>query len=99
MARYDVYRFQDTSRLLLDVQTDLLDDLDTRAVVPLVSEKQMPPIANRLNPVFQIEGGGYVMATQFIGVVPAVGLKEPVAHLAEAHDEIVAALDMLFHGF
>lgn len=99
MARYDVYRLQDTTRLLLDVQADLLDELDTRAVVPLVGKKQLPPVARRLNPVFVIDGENYVMATQFISVVPATGLRAPIAHLAEKHDEIVAALDMLFHGF
>lgn len=98
MARYDVYRHQDTSRLLLDVQADLLDELDTRAVVPLVAEKRLPPVARRLNPVFVIDGENYVMATQFISVVPATALRSPVAHLAEKHNEIVAALDMLFRG-
>jgi len=52
-----------------------------------------------LNPVFSVDGREYVMATQFISVLPTPTLKMPIARLSDKHDEIVAALDMLFQGF
>jgi toxin CcdB len=39
------------------------------------------------------------MATRLMAAVPTAGLKESRFNLASHHDEIVAALDMLFQGF
>ena len=97
MARYDVYRLQGTH--LLDVQTDLIDQLQSRAVVPLLPVSETPPSIRRLHPVFEVGGEKLVMATQLIGAVSNTQLAEPVDNLGRHHDEIVAALDMLFHGF
>jgi len=83
----------------VDVQTDLLENLKTRVVVPLLSLDAAPIPAKRLNPVFELEGKAFVMATQFMAAIPVSVLKEPAANLSPHHDEIVAALDMVFHGF
>lgn len=97
MARYDLFR--DGDDYLLDVQADTLEDLNTRVVVPIQRPERAPKPGWRLNPAFTIEGNRYVMVTQFISAVPASELDLPVANLARHHDEIVAALDMLFQGF
>ncbi len=64
MARFDVYRGTGGADLLLDYQLDFLRDLNTRFVVPLQLPENAPLPARRLNPVFEIEGRGYVMVTQ-----------------------------------
>ena len=99
MARNDVYRRTDGGGLVLDVQSDLLDRLNTRVVVPLLPKVDAPTPAARLNPVFEIEGAPYVMVTQFLAAVPAGLLGEQVASLDAAHDQITGALDLVFTGF
>ncbi|WP_406240282.1 CcdB family protein, partial (plasmid) [Acetobacter orientalis] len=57
MARFDVYRLagRGEARFVLDVQADLLYELGTRIVVPLLLQKVAPKPAKRLNPVFVID--------------------------------------------
>ncbi len=99
MARYDVFANPAGGGYLLDVQNDLLDDLNVRAVVPLLPRDDAPIAASRLNPVFEIDGAAHVMMTQYIAAVPASILKTPAGDLSTRFDAITSALDMLFHGF
>ena len=52
-----------------------------------------------LNPVFEIEGARFVMATQGMAAVPLAILKHPVSSLEHRRTEVVAAVDLLFQGF
>lgn len=99
MARYDVFKNADGAGWLLDVQTDILEGLNTRIVVPLLPPAQAPKPARRLNPVFALAGQDVVMVTQFLSSVPEAALKERVENFASRHDDIIAALDMVVHGF
>ncbi|MCF6322251.1 MAG: CcdB family protein [Rhizobiaceae bacterium] len=99
MAKHEVFFNPEGNGYLLDVQTDLLDELDTRVVVPLIELAYAPPLARRLNPVFEIGGVEVVMVTQYLSPVPANILKVPVANLQNEFSQITAALDMVFQGF
>ena len=99
MAKYDVYPNPNGAGYLLDVQTELLDNLNTRVVVPLLPINAAPVPARRLNPLFDVEGLQVVMATQFLASVPASILAKPVRNLTDAFAEITNALDMVFQGF
>lgn len=99
MARFDVFANPDSRGFLLDVQANLLDDLNTRVVVPLIPVSAAPLPAKRLNPVFEIGPEPHVMVTQFMAAGPVAILKAPVASFAEHDVEIGNALDMLFVGF
>jgi toxin CcdB len=99
MARYDFYRSAGSGGYLLDVQSDLLERLDTRVVVPLLPPNTAPVPGRRLNPTFRIDGKDHVMVTQFVSAVMASELLPVEGNLTRHHDEIVAALDMLFQGF
>ena len=99
MAKYDVYAGLDGAGLLLDVQADLLDRLNTRVVVPLMPLQDAPKPAKRLNPVFAIDGSEYAMVTQFLSAVPRSVLREPVANLRDEFAAITDAIDMLTQGF
>ena len=74
MAQFGVHRTQsaDLSSLpfLLDVQSDLLDDLGTRVVVPLCPASAMKgKLVKTLMPVFQIDNKSYAMLTpQLAGI-------------------------------
>ncbi|AJY52083.1 CcdB family protein [Halomonas sp. KO116] len=99
MARFDIFENKGGDGYLLDVQTDLLSGLNTRVVVPLLPKSSAPSPAQRLNPVFNIQGQEVVMATQYMAAVPEGELCFIAGSLAEQQDEISAALDMLFLGF
>lgn len=73
MARFDVYSRPGTdgSGYVLDVQADLLSDLSTRVVAPLLAPGIAPKPARNLNPTFEIEGKPHVLLTQFLASVPA----------------------------
>lgn len=99
MARFDIFENEGGGGYLLDVQSDLLSGLNTRVVVPLLPQSSAPSPAQRLNPVFSIEGQDLVMATQYMAAVSKGELRSHVGSLAEQQGEISAALDMLFLGF
>lgn len=98
MAQHDVFR---TSRgdYLLDCQSNLLDEFNTRFVVPLIDPEQAPKMARRLNPSFDVAGKTLVMYTQFASSVAADELKEFVTSLEHHHFEIVTALDTLIGSY
>ena len=101
MARFDVYPRPGTAGggYVLDVQSNLLNDLSTRVVVPLLSQEIAPKPAQKLNPTFEIEGQPYVMLTQFVAAVPARELELQVVSVPARGDDIMRALDMLLVGF
>ena len=99
MARYDVYPMpRGGPGVLLDVQANLLDQLRTRTMVPLVPRDGAPPAIRGLNPVFSIGGVAYVMLTQAIATVPVKELGPPIASLQGEADVVMRALDVLFSG-
>src|SRR3546814_8547155 len=75
MAKFGVYRLRDGNGYLLDCQADLLRDLNTRFVVPLLPVDTAPKPAARLNPIFEIQGEQYMMVTQFAATVPSSELR------------------------
>ena len=84
--------------LVIDCQADLLDQLNSRFVVPLLPRKGAPPPAKRLNPVFDVAGNQYVMATQMASAVQRKELGEVITSLAACSFEITGALDVLISG-
>ena len=98
MARLDLYRAEGAG-YLLDVQTDLLDGLNTRVVVPVLPAGRAPKPAQLLNPVVTIDGEDHVLVTQFLAAVPLSLLKRPAGTLSSRADEITRSLDMVFQGF
>jgi len=99
MARFHVYRVRDQTALALDVQADLLDQIKTRVVVPLIPlTPDMIPIA-RLNPVLPVLGQSYLLQTQAIVAIPVSELTLDVADLSNQQDRINSAIDFLLQGF
>lgn len=105
MAHLDVYRNPDRKSaavipFIVDVQSDLLDGLPSRVVIPLADPKTIEklPIL-RLNPKVSIDGKELIVLTQDLAPVPGNMLKKPVTNLSGQREEIIAALDFLFTGF
>ena len=103
MAQFDIHRNlnPDTKKLfpyLLNVQSDLLDMMSTRVVVPLIVTSEIKQAARYLNPQFRIKGADLVMDTPEIAGVPKKILGDIVSSAANRRTEIIAALDLLFLG-
>lgn len=84
MARFDVY--ENSTPLtraevpyLLDVQADLLDNLATRVVVPLVKLSARGKAAKHLNPQFSINKEKLVMPTAELAGIPVTAIGEKLA--------------------
>jgi toxin CcdB len=54
MAQYDVFANPDGGGYLLDVQTDLLDALNVRVVVPLMPQDRAPSRDRDCEPVHAV---------------------------------------------
>lgn len=99
MARYDAYEVRGNPGYLLDVQADVLDQLQTRVVIPLQLLGNAPQTADRLNPRLRVGDQTVILATQFISAIPRRSLSKPVDHLGHFADDIQNALDFLLIGF
>ncbi len=105
MARFDVYEnpgvHEDTTPYLLDVQSDLLDGLDSRLVIPLRLADTFPKVTlpARLLPLFAVLGQPVLLETPKMAAVPRRILRAPVASLAHEQAAITAALDFVFQGY
>jgi toxin CcdB len=104
MARFDVHENQNPATasaapFLLDVQSDLLEDLATRVVVPLFRAESVGKAASFLNPTFTINDIPVVMSTAEQAAVPISALGAKVQTLRDRQEEIVGALNFLLTGF
>ncbi len=98
MAQLDVFRTS-AGDYLLNCQSDLLNHLDTRFVIPLLSPSDGPKIAQYFNPTFQINGELMALYTQFALTVPAIELRDWVTSLTDQHLVVMRAIDMLVSGY
>jgi toxin CcdB len=104
MSQFDVYENAnpETRQLipyLLDVQADVLADLATRVVVPLIPVSLFGKPAKHLHPEFMVKQTRVVMSTAELAGVSNRILGHKVCSLKENRDEIMAALDFLLIGF
>jgi toxin CcdB len=105
MPQFAVYRNTNAEQsrnipYLLNVQSDLLDVLQTRVVVPLaVPEVLSGKAAQRLNPTFEVEGRRVVMLTPELAGIPTRLLGSLVMSLEPERERIIAALDFLILGW
>ena len=104
MAQFDVFINPNpvTKRAipyLLDIQTDLLNSLTTRVVIPLYTVSAMGKAAKHLNIQFSIKRTTVIMSTAELAGVTVNSLGEKVCSLNEHRNEIIAAIDFLVTGF
>jgi toxin CcdB len=97
MARFDVYKSGNARGLLLDIQSDLLDEFGSRMVVPLLPAEDMQSVS-RLHPVFVINDERYIMSTHLIFAIPVDRLGAKIGSLAQEDLVITSAVDKLLSG-
>ncbi|OYY69899.1 MAG: hypothetical protein B7Y00_08215 [Sphingomonadales bacterium 17-56-6] len=98
MARFDVYKSGNARGLLLDIQSDLLDEFGSRVVVPLLPAEDMQSVS-RLHPVFLINDVQYIMSTHLIFAIPIDRLGAKIGSLAQEDLVITSAVDKLLSGY
>lgn len=83
---------------LLDIRANLLSDLQSRVVVPLVPREGFGRPITRLHPVFSIENRAVVMVTHLAAAVRRSSLGKVVVSLRDDREAIPNAVDVLWSG-
>ena len=101
MAQFDVYentneKTKDYVPYLLDIQNDILKNLSSRVVIPLVVSKET---INLLNPKFVINEIDVILSTTELASIPINILGNKVCSLQDRREEIICAVDFLVTGF
>lgn len=105
MRQFCVYRNRNSATrasypLLLNVQSDLIDETGTRVVVPLVpvSRGRHPPPITSLAPLMDVNGKPHVLVAPLLTAVELADLGALEADLAPERSAILGALDVLISG-
>lgn len=104
MAQFTVYQNTNaqTKKLfpyLLDVQSNLLNELQTSVVVPLALTNKKTKTISRLTPQLKINGENFIMLTPQLAGINKKDLGKMVTNLSESRNEIISAIDFLITGF
>lgn len=104
MSQFSVYRNDDkaTKKIypyFLNVQNDLLDELNSRVVIPFSTPGSIKHRdAKKLCPLIEINDKEFVLLTHQITTVPESLLKTQVTEVTTFRAEIISAIDLLFTG-
>ncbi len=105
MAQFAVYknknpRTKSIFPFLVDVQSDLLEPLNTRVVIPLTKAVGLTrkPVSH-LTPVVSFDGDAFVLVTPQLAGIARVDLGPHAGTLAGEREKIMAAVDFLLTGF
>ena len=102
MARFDIYALNRAEvPYVLEVQADLLSDLASVVVVPMVpADAAKADAMRKLKPVITIKGQDFCLMTTDIGTLRRASLGKPVDNVEEPYRTVIVdALDFLFQGF
>lgn len=104
MTQFTIYQNKNSQSkteypLLLDIQTNLLDCLQTTVVVPLKKlDANKDKVLTLLTPTFSIEGVDYLMLTPQLAGIQRQELGAAITDIEYARTEILNALDFLLSG-
>ncbi len=99
MAQFDIYRGKGEGiEFLIDLQHDMLENLSTRIVAPLVCPEKVGAPMRTVNPRISVGGEQYILMTQLLAAIPISTLSGPVGSAQTQREEIIAAIDLLFTG-
>lgn len=86
--------------LLLNVQSNLIEETGTRVVVPMVpaTRGRRPPAISSLTPVLAVNGKPHVIVVPLLAATEIGDLGPVEADLSADRSTIMAALDLLISG-
>lgn len=103
MAQFDIHENTNPASrsdfpYLIDVQSGLFAELQTRVVIPLACLRPQTRPLTRLTPLITVRGEAHILMTPQLAGVGIDALGERIADAAEQRDLIVQALDFLLTG-
>jgi toxin CcdB len=103
MAQYVAYENlnKDSRKLypyLLDIQSNLLEDLETTTVIPLTKIQTVTKKFTKLTPIVEVHGTKHLAMTQQIAGLDRTLLGKPVDDLSMYRFAIVDAIDFIISG-
>lgn len=105
MHQFTVYRNRNEYTrsvypLLLNVQSDLIEETGTRVVVPMVPAggRKRAPVISSLAPVVEVNGKPHVLVVPLLAAIELADLGPAEADLSDERTAIMAALDLLISG-
>lgn len=103
MAQYDVFTNPSVSAAegipyVVVVQSDLLDALATRLVMPLAVLDIAMKVPTALCPVITVKGQRLHALAHFAAPLPAKALRRPVDNVASQASALVSAMDAVLSG-
>jgi toxin CcdB len=104
MSQFTVYQNKNNATkkavpLLLDIQSNLLQDLQTTVVIPLYqAETNRDKALTKLTPLLKIAGAEYLAFTTHLAGISRRELGKAVATVEQYRQEIIAAIDFMLAG-
>ncbi len=104
MSQFTLYKNENKNSkkvypYFIDVQSDLLDDLNSRQVIPLSAQETLDYLnAKKLCPTIVIDEGIFVLLTHQMTSIPSSALKNKVTSLEQYRSDILSAIDLLLTG-
>ena len=103
MKQFDLYinPDEDTKQgypYFVDVQTELLNNLDSRVVIPIVPIKGTKAYPKNLCPIVKIKGSQFALLTHQITTVPNALLNDKQGSLLLNRNDIILGWDFLLTG-
>ncbi|CAA0117780.1 Toxin CcdB [BD1-7 clade bacterium] len=103
MKQYDLYENTDPDShasypYFVDVQTGLLEDLNSRVVIPIAPALDAKAFPKNLCPIVEINNKQFALLTHQITTVSSSFLENKEGSLLLNRDDIISALDFLLTG-
>ena len=104
MTQFTVYQNKNPQSkkhipLLLDIQSNLLEELNTTVIVPLCKlDQSKNKVLTQLTPVFNIDGAQYLMLAPQLAGIARKQLGKAIGNIASSRAEIIGAIDFLLSG-
>lgn len=104
MEQFTLYKNENkatkkTYPYLINVQNDILNELNSRIVIPLSPYTALDKTnAEKLCPVIDVENESFVLLTHQMASVPKASLKQKVISVENHRYEILGAIDFLLTG-
>lgn len=103
MAQYDVFANPSQSAssgipYVVVIQSDLLDALATRLVIPLAEPDADTKVPTALCPLITVKGQRLHALAHYAAPMPAKLLKRPIDNVAPQSSLLISALDVVLSG-
>jgi len=84
---------------LINVQSEVLSELNTRLVIPLCNKKNINKEIKILNPIIEINSVEYICLTQQMASIQMKYLGKVILEIDDLRSEILSAIDFSITGF